>query len=243
MINNMATIRFIPILAIVLLLMSLSSCDVGYKNNGKEVTWHTWNESRGQISRRLDADPNTFEKLKYYYGRDKSHAFFEGNIITEADGSTFRVLDEWYAVDKNHVFLQGKLVERADPSSFKVHSFYFAEDSNDFFWNRRKLNVRDKSSFKLLGKSDSWRTVWGKDRYNGYYLNGTVIPGIDYDTFHPVEVKTTGLSNYAADKYRVFYIDKEVTGADPATFEEIDFAIGRDKNRIYNKATPAQNND
>lgn len=243
MINYIETIRVLPLLTIVLLFITFSSCDVGYKNDGTEVTWRTWNESSGHRSRRIDADPASFEKLKYDYGRDKLHAFYEGNIIGEADGSTFHVLDEWYAVDKSHVFRAGKLVEHAAPSSFKVHSYYLAEDSSDFFWKGRKLNVHDKSSFKLLGKADSWRTSWAKDRNNGYYLNGSVIYGIDYDTFHPVEVRKNGLSNYAADKYRVFYIDKEVPGADPATFEEIDFAIGKDKNRIYHKANPTQVTD
>lgn len=36
--------KSIFITSILLVLMTLVSCSVGYKNDGKEVTWHTWNE-------------------------------------------------------------------------------------------------------------------------------------------------------------------------------------------------------
>lgn len=224
--------------------LMLASCTVGYKNDGKEVTWHTWNEGSGHNSRRVDADPLTFEELDDDYGHDKTHAFFRGDMINGADGGSFNALGKWYAADKNHVFLSGELVENADPATFKVHTYYFAEDANDYFWEGKRLNVRDKHTFKLLGDADDWKTKWAKDKYNGYYLNGSVIKDIDYDTFHQIEVKQQYLSgNYAADKYRVFFMEKEVPGADPATFREVDFQIGQDKNRAYKGATPTQIGD
>lgn len=53
--------KSIFITSILLVLMILVSCSVGYKNDGKEVTWHTWNEGSGHTSRHVDADPKTFE--------------------------------------------------------------------------------------------------------------------------------------------------------------------------------------
>lgn len=58
------SIKPICVASICLALMSLFSCTVGYKNDGKEVTWHTWNEGNGHNSRKVDADPKTFEELK-----------------------------------------------------------------------------------------------------------------------------------------------------------------------------------
>ena len=121
------------------------------------------------------------------------------------------------------------MIEKAHPATFKVHSYYFAEDANDFYWDGKALNVRDKSTFKILGSSDSWETHWAKDKYNGYYLAGGVITDIDYETFHPIEAKIPLQSgDYAADKHKVFFRDKEVPGADPARFKEVDFYIGQD---------------
>lgn len=69
--------KSIFITSILLVLMTLVSCSVGYKNDGKEVTWNTWNEGSGYTSSHVDADPKTFEILNDDYGRDKKHAFYE----------------------------------------------------------------------------------------------------------------------------------------------------------------------
>lgn len=228
----------------VLGLLILTSCSVGYKNDGNEVTWHTWNEGNGHNSRKVDADPETFEVLDDDYGRDKTHAFYCGDIIKGADGLSFRVLEKGYAADASNVYDSGKLLKGADPASFKVHSYELTEDKNDFYNNGKALNVRDKASFEILKYSSGENSSWGKDKYNGYYLNGTVIPNIDYATFHPIDAKIPVQSGcYAADKYRVFFMGKEIPGADPATFRVVDFYIGQDKNRAYQKGEPTQIKD
>lgn len=52
-----------PISVFVLGILILTSCTTGYKNDGKEVTWHTWNEGSGHHSMKVNADPETFEIL------------------------------------------------------------------------------------------------------------------------------------------------------------------------------------
>ena len=227
-----------------MILMFLTACSVGYKNDGKEVTWHTCNEGNGHNSRKVDADPETFEVLDDNYGRDKAHAFYRGNIIDGADGQSFRVLEKGYAADKSNVYDEGELMKGVDPASFKIHSYGLTEDKRDFYNNGKALNVRDKSSFEILKYSSGENSSWGKDKYNGYYLNGTVIPNIDYATFHPIEANNPMQSGcYAADKHRVFFMGKEVPSADPATFREVNFYIGQDKHRAYKKGIPTQIKD
>ncbi len=228
----------------VLGLLILVSCTIGYKNDGKEVTWHTWNEGSGHNSWKVNADPETFEVLDDDYGRDKTHAFYRGDIMDGADGHSFRVLEKGYAADQLNVYNEGELIAGADPATFKVHSYELTEDKNDFYNNGKALNVRDKSSFEILKDISGKNTSWGKDKYNGYYLNGTVIPNIDYATFHPVDAQRPMLSGcYAADKHSVFFMGKEIPGADPATFREVDFYIGQDKNRAYQREMPTQIKD
>ena len=224
--------------------LMLASCTAGYKNDGKEVAWHTWNEGSSHNSREVNADPETFEILDDDYGRDKTHAFYRGDIIKGADGQSFRVLEKGFAVDKFNVYDSGKLMKGVDPVSFKIHTYSLTEDKNDFYNNGKALNVRDKSSFEILKDNSGETTSWGKDRYNGYYLNGTVIPNIDYATFHPIDARCPIQSGcYAADKHRVFFMGKEVPGADPATFTEVDFYIGQDRNRAYKGGIPTQIKD
>lgn len=233
-------------ISLVIVSATLTACNSGYKNDGKEVTWHTWDESRGHRSRHVAADANTFEGLDDGYGRDHAHAFYDGDMIDGADGLSFRVFGKWYAADNFHVYRCGEVVDGADTGSFKVHSFNLAEDKNDFYWNGSPLNVRDKSSFEILKFKSGETSKWGKDKYNGYYLDGSVIPDIDYPTFHPVEAYKRRMSlsgKYAADKNRVFFMREEVEGADPATFREVDFRVGQDKDRAYKESVPTQISD
>lgn len=236
--------KWMYVVATVFISLMLASCTVGYKNDGKEVTWHTWNEGNGHNSRRVDADPRTFEELDDDYGRDKTHAFYRGDIIRGADGQSFRVLEKGYAADKFKVYDSGELMEGVDPASFKIHSYDLTEDKSDFYKNGKALNVSDKPSFEILKDKSGENTSWGKDKNNGYYLNGTVIPNIDYATFHPIYAQRPIQSGcYAADKHRVFFMGKEIPGADPETFKEVDFYIGQDKNRVYKGAMPLQIRD
>lgn len=242
--NKSISIPRLFIISATFLLLTFVSCTVGYKNDGKEVTWHTWNEGSGHNSQKVDADPATFEVLNDDYGRDKTHAFYRGNKIAGADGRSFRVLEKGYAADKFNVYDSGELMKGVDPASFKIHSYELTEDKNDFYDNGKALNVRDKSTFEILKNSSGELTSWGKDKQNGYYLNGTVIPNIDYDTFHPIDADRPVQSGcYAADKHRVFFMGKEIPGADPATFKEVDFYIGQDKFRVYIKGTPTRIKD
>lgn len=241
-----------------------AGCTLGYKNDGKEVTWHSWNEGWGHTSFKVDADPKTFKTLGGAYGRDSRHAFFMGGIVEGADpktfkslkdgyacddnqayyrggilngsdGKSFQSLKEGYARDKSRVYFDGKVMENADPVSFEVHTHYLTEDKKDFYRLGKALNVQDKSTFAVLGDKDSERTRWAKDRYNGYFMeDGSVIHGIDYASFHPVAEEAHLYSGcYAADKNKVYYRDKIVKGADPASFKEIDYLICQDINGVY----------
>lgn len=234
---------YIPyfLISVVFGSLVLSSCTLGYNNDGNEVTWHAWSAGYGHYSKKVNADTESFEALKDSYAHDKFHAFYRGDVIDGSDGSSFRVLKHTYAIDNKHAYLAGDIIENADPGSFKVHSRYFAEDKNDYFWGRKALNVRDKETFELLGSDDSWETKWAKDIYNGYYLEGNTIVGIDYDTFHPISSQIPNQSGrYAKDKNRVFFMGKEIPGADPETFKEVDFSVGQDKYRIYIDGIPTQ---
>ena len=72
----------------------LASCDREpcYKNDGKQVTWNTWDVWAGHHSIVVDADPSTFEDLGDGYARDGQQAFLDGNIIR---GLTENLSNAW----------------------------------------------------------------------------------------------------------------------------------------------------
>lgn len=56
---------------------------MGYKNDGKEVTYHSWNEGTGHTFFRVKPDPATFEKIDF----DGSWTVFGKNHIYEGKNS------------------------------------------------------------------------------------------------------------------------------------------------------------
>lgn len=225
---------------IALISMVLTSCEVGYKedgykNDGKEVTLHLWDEDYGDIVIFVDADPSTFEDLGDFYGRDANHVFLEGNILEGADPKTFKILEKKYAVDAYHVFHGYSIMTTADPKSFKVLSRNLTEDKKDFYWCREAIHVADKKTFVVLGDMDDDDTKWAKDKYNAYYMGHPPVPHADYESFHPIGHYEHGVSSgaYAADKYRVYYKDHILEGADPDSFIEVDIGVGQDMHRVY----------
>lgn len=235
-------LRIIIGICLLLFMLLLTSCDVGYKNDGKTVTYNWLHEGSGSGFKVIDADPATFEDLGDEYARDARHAFLYGNIIEGADGATFKYLGKGYAVDAHHVFSYDSIMSTADPKTFKVHSYYFTEDAKDYYWWGDAIHVADKKSFVILGDiNDCIETVWAKDKINAYYLIGcrNPVPLADYESFHPIEhTAATTDRAYAADKYHVYFKDHVVEGADPTTFREIDYNVGQDKYRTYHEWHP-----
>lgn len=107
-----------------------AGCTLGYKNDGKEVTWHSWNEGWGHTSFKVDADPKTFKALRGSYGRDSEHVFFMGGIMEGADPKTFKVLKDAYAHDNIHAYHRGGVLKGADGKSFQSLGEQYARDKS-----------------------------------------------------------------------------------------------------------------
>ena len=235
------TIRYFQLFCILAVLATLlASCmNLGYVNNGDEVTWNTFEEN-GLNKYHVNADPKTFKKFDDGYAVDKDYVFYKGRIVEKADPKSIRTLGMGYAVDDKGVYCSGSYIDCIDPASVKVHSYYLTEDKSDFFWNNKPLNVRDKVTFEVLdsGKGNGVIPVWAKDKYNAYFLGECgVIPDIDSQTFHQIEAKGQS-GSYAADSKHVYFKSDVVPGADPSTFAEVAFYIGQDGHRVYKGAMP-----
>lgn len=208
----------------------------GYKNDGKKVTFHSYDSGLLiPYTVDVDADPNTFEALSEFYGRDKYYVFHWGEIVDGFDAASFWIIrdddDYAYTADKNHVYHGYMIIENADPATFRIISKDLAEDGNDYFWRNEPLNVADKSSFVLVPDSENASACyWAKDKFNAYNLPWRVsVPIIDYDGFRAISVC------YASDSCQVYYRGSVVEGAAPKTFKGILWDFGQDENGIYYK--------
>lgn len=222
--------RLIPVIMLLSVVLMTSCMYRGYKNNGKKVTFHSYDPTfLIPDSKDINADPATFEALSDIYGRDKNHVYYWGEILDSVDASSFRIIDEDYTADKNHIYFNTFKIEKADPETFRIINKDLAEDKNDYFWQNGALNVVDKKSFVLVPNNDnSDEYYWGKDKYRAYNLPWHVSVSLsDYDSFRPLSVR------YAIDNHQVYFRGTVVNGADPNTFEEVAWDIGQDKNGVY----------
>lgn len=73
--------------------------------------------------------------------------------------------------------------------------------------------------------------------------SATSVKLADPESFHPIKAGRAGSGTYSADAKQVYFEDKVVSGADPASFTEVDYFIGQDKNRVYKEHIPTKVKD
>ncbi len=183
-------------------------------------------------------------------GPDSEHSL----TVAEADSPSFRVLTEpEYAADKHAVYWRGAKIPDADPVSFKqIREEYWADAVSVYFYAEKIPKADPKSFIPLAIKS------WSKDKdrcFHGtsevpaavpetfaginygwardgqhYYVSTwkkVVVVKCDYDSMTVLNV------NYAKDKSRVYYREKEVTGADVKSFRVVSNVTAMDGSKTY----------
>jgi hypothetical protein len=126
-----------------------------------------------------NADPKTFECIKYEYSRDKNHVYFGERSIEGIDSQTFEVLEQGYSKDKNFVYCNyysGKKIEGADPASFEVFGLSISKDKNNvyFFEGLEKIIKLDKADARTFHKFCDYFC----DKNNLYNCEGQILADI-----------------------------------------------------------------
>ena len=104
-----------------------------------------------------DADPASFEVLKYEYSKDKKHIYFGTKTFHTADPATFKVLEHGYSKDKDNVYYDyytGKTIPGADPVTFAVFDLEITKDKNTVyqFYELKEIKRLEKADAKSFIK-------------------------------------------------------------------------------------------
>lgn len=166
----------------------------------------------------------------YFVKDDK--VYYDGKLI-EAKPPGFEVVDKYkiYARDADHVFFRGKILADVDAKTFRdalaTPTSYYA-DSKSVIFDGRSLAGSDPESFVQLKSPDGEPTTFFKDKNSVYWI-GQKITGLQAST-----VKALSQS-YLSDAAHVFYIQKQVAGADAASFVSLAEyeSWGKDKNSLF----------
>lgn len=204
-------------------------------------------------------DITTFEVLGAYYGKDKEHVYYEGDVIAGADPKSFSVFAEskQYGKDNKNVYYQKEIFQEVvDVESFVLIDVlaFAAKDKYKVYsllYPKKILEEADPETFKFINYT------YAKDKTNVYnFLYSRIVKKADPETFKNINVL------YSKDRYRVFYDDVEIEGADPESFEIMEDGIiespwnveaeisevmkdkySRDKNKVYLRGKPLEGVD
>ncbi|MCD4705221.1 DKNYY domain-containing protein [bacterium] len=89
-----------------------------YKKN-KKCVFYTYKNPHKNIMIE-GAEPETFQHIKQWYGKDNNNIYRYRSTITEANMNKFEVLSVSYAKDDKNVYYRNKKIEGADSDSFKL---------------------------------------------------------------------------------------------------------------------------
>lgn len=231
--------RILPKIIFVLLTLTLIGCSTGYKNEGDAVYYEHWNEGSGQLKEKIEANPKTFQILKFdTYAKDDKTVFYKGGEIIGADAKTFEALGDFYARDKNFGWYGDDTIKSSKGKTFKVINEYYSTDGHDYFFMTEPLKMANPKGFKFVhgeGESECWTTD-GKF----YYYRNYKVPSDDY--YHlKIYPESGGISNdrhwaYIDDHKLNYDIDGKwvVDTIDIATFKVTGFLECKDKYGCFN---------
>lgn len=123
-----------------LLLGSLIFNTAPYEIKEGQVYYKTWNEAYGSQSTLVkEADANTFENLKFYFGKDENFVFYKGRKLPEAHSASFEVISDVFSKDNRASYYETtKLSSR--PQHFTALTEYgFSKDDKTVFWREEKV--------------------------------------------------------------------------------------------------------
>jgi hypothetical protein len=176
----------------------------GYSKDDRSVYFH------GKIVKTngIFADPKTFRKIKTFseHYKDKNFVYYNGERVPDSDVKTFVVLDEWpYCKDKRHLYYQNHVINFIDIKSFEIIEGRWAKDKNHVYSLYCDINVRFGS------------------------LRDIIDERFDAKSFEILD----DMGHYVKDKNGVYYADKLMHDADPATFRIGADGIAKDKYHTY----------
>ena len=156
----------------------------------------------------------------HYWGKSPSGCFMGGVRLRGADPKSFRVLNYSYAIDKTAVYTTSGKVPGADLASFQTldkgqttsgYAQGYAKDAQQVYFHNGDGKVKivrsaDVSSFQSIGD-----TFFAKDCFRIYGF-GKPLPRVDLLSWELLG------HWYSRDAKRVFYLNREIKGADRNSF-------------------------
>jgi hypothetical protein len=133
--------------------MMMSSPDSFGQKNQKNYCYEIENNSvYYNWVKENSLDPQTFQVLGDFYGRDKNWVYYNWVKKNWADPQTFEALGDSYGKDKNYVYFRGDKIWWADLQTFQVIGDFYGKDKNSVYANWVKKDWADPQTFVVPTK-------------------------------------------------------------------------------------------
>jgi len=165
-------------------------------------------------------------------------------------GDAAQILGDYYSIDKGKVYYRNKILEGANSKTAELIGFSLLKDDKNVYYGSEAIDsslsekIKDPKTFEFLPNGiiyDVW--LYGKDRYNVYYIENKMINCFN-SYYFIYEVKGINKDKvevlnkwFIKDDKNIYFKGKILEGADYNTFEVLPNGNGKDKNRSYEYLT------
>ena len=191
------------------------------------------------------ANPRTAELIGFSLLKDDKNVYYMGKKIKDVKIKNFEKLGQNYWKNENKIYYQDKKIENADIMSFKVLNEDYAKDKNNVYDGNESIGrgIKDPKTFEFLPNGIIYGTLYGKDKYNVYYIKNKMSNCFDssyfiYEVKRINKDKVEVLNNwFIKDDKNIYFKGKILEDVDYNTFEVLPNGDGKDKNRSYEYLT------
>lgn len=132
-----------------------------------------------------------------------------------------------YVTDGNYVYYDNAIISGVTPDSFKILTRGYAVGAKQVYYYGTAIAGADASSFQVLGSEG-----YAKDD-KSVYFEGQKIEA-DVKSFFVFSSPSDSItSDYAKDKFGIFYLGALIQGADNNTFTVLGNGYAKDANNVY----------
>lgn len=191
------------------------------------------------------ANPKTAELIGFSLLKDDKNVYYMGEKVKDVKIKNFEKLGQNYWKNENKIYYRDKKIENADIMSFKVLNEDYAKDKNNVYDGNESIGrgIKDPKTFEFLTNGIINATLYGKDKYNVYYIENKMINC--FDTYYSIyEVKGINKDKvevlnkwFIKDDKNIYFKGEILESADYNTFEVLPNGDGKDKNRSYEYLT------
>ena len=192
------------------------------------------------------ANSKTAELIGFSLLKDDKNVYYMGEKVKDVKIKNFEKLGKNYWKNENKIYYRDEKIENADIMSFKVLNEDYAKNKNHVYCGNEVIDpspllgkIKNPETFEFLSNG----ILYGKDKYNVYYISSTMSNCFDsYYFIHEVKGinkdKVEVLNKwFIKDDKNIYFKGKILEDADYNTFEVLPNGEGKDKNRSYEYLT------